>query len=304
MAADLWTVVLAAGSGRRLAPVTHGTPKQFWCSGAGRSLLDETFARVAPLAPGSRTAVVVDRTHRRYVTASAGAWPAEWLLYQPADRGTAVGVLLALSPILDSAKDAIVLLTPSDHGVGDSVGFHAGVRDAAAAVESGEVDIVLFGVEPTEAVSDYGWITPGDKYRWAEERPLRPVRAFTEKPSLATAQSLFAARALWNTMVMVANVLALRELYEIHLPHWAEAFTIYRRLPQGEREAFLTDQYSNLPSADFSRDLLTPARGLAVYSWPRSMGWSDLGTPERLYRWLSADERKGLECRHLMGAGQ
>ena len=289
MPTNLWAVVLAAGSGRRLAPVTHGTPKQYWSVGTGRSLLDETFARVAPLAPASRTTVVVDRSHRRYVTESGRTWPSDWVLYQPADRGTAVGVLLALGPVLDSNQSAIVLLTPSDHGVADSAGFHSGIRDAVAAVESRQVDVVLFGVEPSEAVPDYGWITPGEKYRWAEERPFQPVRAFTEKPSPATAQSLFDARSLWNTMVVVADAFALRELYETHLPGWADAFATYRRLPQSEREEFLAQQYSRLPPADFSRDLLTPAQGLAVYSWPQSMGWSDLGTPERLHRWLSPD---------------
>lgn len=288
MAADLWTVVLAAGNGRRLAPVTNGTPKQFWNSGTGASLLEETFARVAPLAPASRTTVVVDRAHHRYVPAAARAWPTEWLLYQPADRGTAVGVLLALSPILDSADDAIVVLTPSDHGVTDSASFHSGIRDAVAAVESGQVSVVLFGVESSEAVSDYGWITPGERYRWAGERPLRPVRAFTEKPSLATAQRLFEARALWNTMVVVADVFALRELYEELLPDWAEAFAVHRRLPENQRDAFLAKQYASLPPADFSRDVLTPAQGLGVYSWPQSIGWSDLGTPDRLHQWLTA----------------
>jgi mannose-1-phosphate guanylyltransferase len=71
-------------------------------------LLEETFARVGPLAPPARTTVVVDRTHRRYVRETARPWPFDWILYQPEDRGTAAGVLLALSPVLDASTDAIV----------------------------------------------------------------------------------------------------------------------------------------------------------------------------------------------------
>ena len=74
MTTKLWNVVLAAGSGRRLATVTQGTPKQFWCSDGRRSLLDDTFARVAPLAPRARTTVVVDCAHRRYVDEELALW--------------------------------------------------------------------------------------------------------------------------------------------------------------------------------------------------------------------------------------
>lgn len=49
MMEDLWSVVLAAGQGRRLAAVTRGTPKQFWRADDRPSLLEETFERLAPL---------------------------------------------------------------------------------------------------------------------------------------------------------------------------------------------------------------------------------------------------------------
>lgn len=285
MATELWNVVLAAGSGRRLATVTQGTPKQFWCSDGRRSLLDDTFARVAPLAPRARTTVVVDCAHRRYVEAAARPWPAAWLLYQPADRGTAAGVLLALSPVLDADEDAVVLLTPSDHGVANSAVFRAGVYDAVAAVQSGRANVVLFGVEPTGPATDYGWISPGRPFGWAADRPIRPVLGFTEKPTLDIARRLFGSDALWNTMVVVTRASSLLRLYERHLPHWAHAFATYKRLAVHRRQPFLNEQYAALSSADFSRDVLTPAEGLAVYSWGQTIGWSDLGTPDRLHQW-------------------
>jgi hypothetical protein len=38
-------------------------------------------------------------------------------------------------------------------------------------------------------------------------------------------------------------------------------------------------------TVDFSRDILARARGLAVSLWPASLGWADLGTPDRLRDW-------------------
>ena len=86
-------------------------------------------------------------------------------------------------------------------------------------------------------------------------------------------------------MVVVTRASSLLRLYERHLPHWAHAFATYKRLAVHRRQPFLNEQYAALSSADFSRDVLTPAEGLAVYSWGQTIGWSDLGTPDRLHQW-------------------
>jgi mannose-1-phosphate guanylyltransferase len=295
MADNLWSVILAAGSGRRLAPVTQGVPKQFWCPGGRGSLLDETLARVAPLAPPSRTTVVVDRTHRPYVDAAPQPWPADWLIYQPGDRGTAAGILLALSPVLWSSPDEIVLLTPSDHGINDIAMFRSSVAAALTVVRSRPMQAVLFGVEPEAPVADYGWIVPGERYRWAQNPSLRPVAGFIEKPAAEVAGRLFTSGAVWNTMVLVARAGSLLELYRRHLPGLASTLETYRRLPRHRQETYLADQYSLLPNVDFSRDVLAPATGLALYTWERSIGWSDLGTPDRLRRWLASQTARSLK---------
>lgn len=296
---SLWSVVLAAGNGRRLAPVTQGTPKQFWNPLGGRSLLEETLDRIAPLAPPTRTTVVVDRTHECYVSSARRPLLTNWLLYQPQDRGTAAGVLLALTPVLDRRPDAIVLLTPSDHAVRVPDRFRAGVLEAVAAILAGHVDVVLFGVEATQPITDYGWITPGQYSRLVSTRPLRPVAAFVEKPPVDVARRLLAAGAVWNTMVVVARVQAILDLYRTHLPRLLGVFAAYQRLPREQRKDFLTEQYASLTPADFSRDLLSVARGLALYTWPQSIGWSDLGTPDRFERWLAPR----LCASHRLGAG-
>jgi hypothetical protein len=87
-------------------------------------------------------------------------------------------------------------------------------------------------------------------------------------------------------MVLVVRASALLGLYRDLLPHVADLFAAYGRLPTHRRPRFLAEQYRDLPAADFSRDLLAHARGLAVFTWDRTMGWSDLGTPDRLQQWL------------------
>ena len=287
MGHKLWNIVLAAGAGRRLASVTGGIPKQFWSVDGGRTLLEDTLRRSAPLAPPAQHVVVVDRAHEPYVTALPQLAQSNRVVYQPRDRGTAVGVLLGLMDVVAAAPDALVLLTPADHGVRRPHSFVAGVRRAALEIDAGRRQVVLFGATPTEAVGDYGWITPGAPC--AGNDAFRPVTAFSEKPALDTARRLFESGAVWNTMVLLARASALLELYRQHLPSLIDSFLPALSMSAPERPAVLQEQYDQVPAADFSRDLLTHAGGLSVYTWPAALGWSDLGTPDRLARWRAMD---------------
>jgi mannose-1-phosphate guanylyltransferase len=199
---------------------------------------------------------------------------------QPGDRGTAAGVLLALTPILASDPETVVVITPSDHGVLNQRAFRRGLRTAAAHVLR-RGDIVVFGVEPTSARDDYGWITTGPQ---AGGR-IRSVAGFVEKPPADIASALFTAGAVWNTMVTVARAGAIRDVCFDLLPGLAGVFGRATALPDAARARFLREVYADIPRFDFSRDVMSRASNLSTYVWPRSIGWTDLGTPDRLMAW-------------------
>lgn len=197
------------------------------------------------------------------------------------DRGTATGVLLALTPVFSADPEGMVVITPSDHAVADQSLFESGVARAAQAALTGGV--VLLGVQPTQARDDYGWIVPlggrGD---------VRPVVSFVEKPQGDAAAQLLARGGVWNTMVVVARASALRALYQAQVPWLLAVFDVAATLDGPERLRYLEQVYPGLPAVDFSRDVLEQARSLMVYTWPRGLGWSDLGTPDRMERWRAA----------------
>ncbi|MEZ5318513.1 MAG: sugar phosphate nucleotidyltransferase [Vicinamibacterales bacterium] len=286
MTTQVWTVVLAAGAGRRLATVTGGVPKQFWRGDGRRSLLEETLDRFRPLAPAARTVVVVDDGHRRLIEPGGPLTRAATVVFQPEDRGTAAGVLLSLLPVLDADPEAIVIITPSDHGIGNAAAFRRGLLEAARSARSGDA-IVVAGVEPTGPNTDYGWIVPGPGR--APQR-VRPVRAFVEKPPADVAASLFAGGAVWNTMVVVARARVLLALCRALVPALTGVFDTAWGLGATARRAFLAAAYPALARVDFSHDVLGAARGLSTLVWGASVGWSDLGTPDRLRAWRAAED--------------
>jgi mannose-1-phosphate guanylyltransferase len=292
MSANLWNIVLAAGRGTRLASVTGGVPKQFWSPEGSGTLLEETLSRTAALAPPERTVIVVDQSHRRFVESLPGLGRFAHILYQPADKGTAAGVLLGLSRVVSLDRSAVVLLTPSDHAVGCSSTFLSGIRRAIREVLANNRAIVLFGVAPAHAAVDYGWILP-ERGRPAAGG-FRRVAAFAEKPAPAVASRLLSDGAVWNTMVLTARASALLDRFERHVPEMTAVFleAIDHGPEHGAR--YLEARYHAIPAADFSRDVIAAAEELSLHTWPVSMGWSDLGTPDRLASWLTDRPRAAL----------
>ena len=280
---DPWTVVLAAGAGRRLSSVTGSVPKQYWRNGVAPSLLEMTLARFAPLASPERTVVAVDRSHAPFLQRLSVPGGAATILYQPQDRGTAAGVLFAIEPVRRRDPHAIIMLTPADHGVADEVRFRHGMLDALKHVRS-RGSVVLLGVAADDNHDDYGWIVKGSRIQ-SPCPHLHRVEAFVEKPSRPQAAALLASGALWNTMVLVARVGDLHRLFVNATPELLPVFEEAARLSPGDRSAFLTTAYARLPVFDFSHHVLGSAADLLLYEWPTAIGWSDLGTPERLHRW-------------------
>jgi mannose-1-phosphate guanylyltransferase len=281
---ESWKVVLAAGAGRRLQSVTGGIPKQFWRCCGDESLLECTLDRFDPLA--ARTVVIVDEAHRTHLAETSERYPMGTVVVQPQDRGTAAGVLLALTPVLESEPEAIVILTPADHGIMDPAAFRARVASAVSRVRDHRDDIVLFGVRPASPRQDYGWISiqSGDS-----SGPFSRIRSFVEKPDWQHASRLFQDGALWNTMVLVATASTLWSLYAELLPELTTVMSEYMRRPASDRQEYLSSMYSDLPRHDFSRDVIGRANRLFAHVLPASVGWTDLGTPERLNEWQQAN---------------
>lgn len=286
----LRVIVLAGGSGRRLEPLVRRltgrtTPKQFVRFDRSPTLLQRTLARVAPLADPAL--VVVDRSRRGIATEQAPHGTE--VLAQPCDRGTGPGVLYPLLHVLAADPDADVLVTPSDHGIADDALFRAGVRRARAALHDQGLGIVLLGATADRPRTDYGWITPGARLGGG----VRRVASFVEKPAAATARRLERDGALWSTMVLVARGRALLDAFETARPELTGRLRAVLSLPEPARTARLDAAYAEMPACDFSRDILAHASGLAVLAWPARVGWTDLGTPERLLDWLRPEEVAG-----------
>jgi mannose-1-phosphate guanylyltransferase len=208
------------------------------------------------------------------------------MVFQPENRGTGVGLLLGLVPVLTNDPDAVVLVTPSDHGIRNERRFQDACAEGVAHVQA-HGGVLMFGVRTEYPGVDYGWLSVLPQ---SSESRIVAVSQLVEKPAPTVARNLFASGALVNTSILVARGLTLLDLYRSTVPDIGAPFVGALTVPAEYRDAFLRSRYGRLGHADLSRDVLARARGVSAYNLPGEIGWTDLGTPTRLQEWLSGQQ--------------
>jgi mannose-1-phosphate guanylyltransferase len=291
-AAGAWAVVLAGGEGMRLRSVTRAIvgddrPKQYVPLIGAESLLRQTMARAARLSPRARTVVVGQQRHAGWLATDLGGLREPKVLLQPENRDTAAGVLLPIYWIAARDPDATVVVYPSDHFVLEEAAFGAHVAEVVAFVERQRDGIVLLGARAMEPDTEYGWIEPGDAVGATASGLICRVARFREKPTPEAATRCLAREWLWNTFVIVAKAGTLVSVADVLLPG------LHRRLMAAtpflgtRRETWALERaYASLPRQNFSETVLQAGLPFLSVSALPPLTWSDLGTPQRLFKLL------------------
>jgi mannose-1-phosphate guanylyltransferase len=282
----LWGIVLAGGDGVRLRSLTRwvagdGRPKQF-CDLTGRgSLLQETVRRVSRLIPPERQLLALNRSHAPYYEPVLDRCPDVEPVVQPANRGTALGVLYPALRIAARDPDAIVAVFPSDHFVTPADRFMDAVGEAVAEAARHPHTVVLLGVLPSSPETEYGWIEPGEPL--APESGARHVVSFVEKPAFERARDMLRRGWLWNTLVTVTRVSHLFRLALACIPETVSPLLAFRpALGTRDEPAEAARAFAAAPPANISRDVLERARESLSVLELTGVTWCDWGTPHRV----------------------
>lgn len=284
--ARLWAVLLAGGDGIRLRDLTRkivgdDRPKQFCPIVGAESLLRQTRARLDPIVSGDRQVFVLSTAHERYYNKELEDAKDSLVIAQPLNRGTAVGIIVALVRVMRADPDAVVGVFPCDHYYSDDESFRSMVRSAVAGAEEFPGSLVIVGAEAEHAETEYGWIEPGLLLAHSRPTPLYRVNRFWEKPALPQAQALFQSGCLWNTFVTIGSAATFLELLCSEVPN--AVLSVTGALAGGD----LAPAYARLPSVDFSRDILAPQAKRLLVVRDSNSGWADLGSPKRVLRLLA-----------------
>jgi mannose-1-phosphate guanylyltransferase len=282
---ERWGLILAGGDGQRLRSLTRilagdERPKQFCRLLGEETLLEATERRVARIVPPNRTLVALTRAHERYYGSLVEGRPPSSLLVQPENCGTAPAILYGALRIARDAPLGAMAVFPTDHYVSDDARFMAHVAAAFDAVTKRPDLVVLLGIAPDRAETEYGWIEPAERIPGT---PLLRVGGFCEKPTPALAEELLGRHCLWNSFVLVARMPALFALFSRYVPGLMGAFAgVQSRLDAAGEERAAQVAYGGLAPVSFS-DAVLSAHPANLATLPvEGVRWSDWGRPRRI----------------------
>ena len=272
-------IIPAGGAGTRLWPLSRRRRPKFLLdlTGAGRSLLQDTVERLAPVT--ATTTVVTGVAHIAAVADQLPSIPRDNLLAEPSPRDSMAAIGLAAAVIAHRhGRDAVVGSFAADHTVADRAAFADAVRQAARLAEQGWV--VTIGIEATGPSTAFGYIHAGDPTDVPGAPDGRRVLGFTEKPDADTAAAYLATGDYrWNAgMFVVRAGVLLDHLAELRpqLAQGIEAIAAVWDAP--EREEVLAERWPALEKIAIDHAIAEPvAAAGGVATVPVSMGWNDVG---------------------------
>jgi mannose-1-phosphate guanylyltransferase/mannose-6-phosphate isomerase len=292
-------VLMSGGSGTRLWPASRKEyPKQFLCLGGERTLLQETVLR---LQTGTPLIVVGNAEHRFLISdqlqelgLSTERTP---IILEPSGRNTAPAVALAALVATLNGQDPVMVVSPTDHSIGDSKAFTRAVQTAVTQAATGAV--VTLGIVPSRAETGYGYIQANRKTSLCPDTEVYNVEAFVEKPNAATAEQYLASgNYYWNggLFVMKASVwLKALGQFRPDILQAVQAAWSARQEDAVGQNLFLRpdpDLWKQVPSESVDYAVMEKlcGSGIALQVVPLQADWTDLGAWDAVWDHMPKDE--------------
>ncbi|MBC2774783.1 mannose-1-phosphate guanylyltransferase/mannose-6-phosphate isomerase [Rhizobium sp. AQ_MP] len=294
-------VVLCGGSGTRLWPLSRRLePKQFQKLNSDRSLFQDTLARFDGAEFGRATVLVNSLQEPRVqfdlmeMDHPAGL---PRVLVEPAMRSTAPAIAAAALALIAEDPDAVMLVVPSDHRIGQHDRLVEAYRAALPFVENG--GIALFGIRPSSPETGFGYI----EAEVATDAAVHDVISFVEKPTLDVARELVAGgRHTWNSGIFMFRALTILS----ELSHRAPALleTVTESIREGRHDGnsfYLSPRFADSPEISVDHAVMEHSSRLGVI--PVSPDWNDLGSFEALWEVGKRDQDNNVVKGNVLLSG-
>ena len=278
---NFYPVILAGGRGTRFWPLSRKKrAKQLLALDGKQTMIQQTVARLLPLAPAKKFWVITNEDLRTALAKQLPKLPKAQVLAEPVGRNTAPAIGLAAFLLLRENPEAVLGLFPSDHVIGDEKRYRETLERGIEIAATG-ANIVVLGIRPNRAETGYGYIEVGS----ASQGGALRVRRFTEKPDAKKAAEFVAAgNYFWNSGMFLWSARTLADALQEHLPKTARLLEeIAATFGTRKFAATFRKLYPKCENISVDYAVLEPrsAKGEQagnIFCLPADFGWNDLGS--------------------------
>ena len=297
-------VIMCGGAGTRVWPESReALPKQFVPLVGERS----TFQGIAELIADDTAfgdPIVITNLEYRFLVREqlAELGVKATIVLEPERRDSGPAVAAAAIIAAEREPDAVVAMFAADHIYQKPDAFLERCRAAAQTAAMG--NIVSFGIKPSYAAINLGYVRPGAPIEGTE---ARKVEAFVEKPDAATAARYIAEGYLWNSGNFVFPAGLMHGEVARFEPEMAAAVDEAVAKAKTDLDFLVLDAASFGRTIKKSIDYAVMERTDRAAVLEADMGWSDLGTWSSVLAFIEHDDQGNsvrgdgvvLNCRNV-----
>mgnify|MGYP005851719065 CR=1 FL=1 len=285
-----YIVILAGGGGTRLWPKsTKSMPKQFLKLFSHRTLLQETYARIAPITDKDRILVVSSVKYKEEILSQLPDLKEDNLILEPMAKNTAAAIGFACTVVAERDKDAIVHSLHSDHFIGEVDTFQRVLLSASIMAEKRD-DIILWGVVPNRPAPELGYIQSGQELEEVNGIPLFAVKGFKEKPQVAMAQAYIATgRYFWNHGYFSQKVSVMLDAIKTFMPELFRGLELIKEsIGKDNYQDTIVSEFEKFESVAIDVGVVEKANNIVMI--PAPYPWSDVGSWDALFEILPKND--------------
>jgi mannose-1-phosphate guanylyltransferase len=231
--------------------------------------------------------VVTTFSQAEGITRSVPELPEENIIAEPCGKNTAPAIGISALFIEREDPDAVMVILPADHYIGDEKGFQERIMTGAYTASQGDA-LVTIGVTPRGPETGYGYIEADELID--KENAVHTVKSFHEKPDLVTATRFInEGTFFWNSGIFIAKTSSMLAEMAAYLPHnYRLLMEMRSSIGTDEESRVITDAYQDMEA--ISIDYGVMERSQKVLMAEGDFGWSDVGS------WSCAAEYWPMDC--------
>ncbi len=291
-----YVVVMAGGTGKRLWPLSRQKhPKQVLKLLEGKTLLRHCFERLSPIFDRRNIIILTNAGYAYLVREDLPELPFNNVVAEPVVRDTAGAIGLAATILTKYDPNATMAVVTADQLIQPPEVLRQALKDALAFVNENPDDMVTFGIQPTFASTQLGYIKCAAPKKYPNrENEIYAVEAFKEKPDEKTADEYLKTGCyLWNSGMFVWKAKTILANLKKFLPEAAEPLLKIRAGWDGpNQQTALKEWFPKLPKISIDYAVMEKADN--VYAIKLDCRWLDMGSFAALADIISSDKDNNI----------